>query len=161
LEDGDGFVVFVLGYAEHGGFEFGEGFGDVAPVGVLFYGEGDVDGHLVAAVEPSDEGGEGEVDDEEDKEEVEEAGEEECHAGYVDEDEFVHEDGEVHEGKEVDEVCAMSGTEIRPPPLQEALFLSHCSFTLKIENNLAIYLPYDKRPVVTIGRTCVMFPTSL
>ena len=127
MEDGDGFVVFVLDHEEHSCFEFGEGFGDVTPVGVLFHGEGDVDGHLVAAVEPSNEGGEGEVNDEEDEEEVEEVGKDACHAGYVDEDEFVHEDGKVHEGEEVDEVCAVSGAEIRPSSLEEVLSFSHFS----------------------------------
>lgn len=125
MEDVDGFVVFVLGHEKHGGFEFGEGFGDVAPVGVLFHGEGDVYGHLVAAVEPSDEGGEGEVEDEEEEEEVEEVGEDDCHTRYVDEDQFVHEDGEVHEGEEVDKVGAVSGAEIRPSPLEKTLFFSH------------------------------------
>lgn len=132
MEGGDRFVVFVLDHEEHGGFEFGEGFGDVAPVGVLFHGEGDVDGHLVAAVEPSDEGGEGDVEGEEDEEEVEDVREEDCHAGDVDEDEFVHEDGEVHEGEEVDEIGAVSGAEIRPSSLEEALSFNHFSFTLRL-----------------------------
>jgi hypothetical protein len=123
LEDFDGFAIFGLGDEKDALFEFGEGLGDVAPVGILFHRERDVDGHLVSAVEPADDGSEGDIDGEEYEEEIKDVGKEELHPGDVDQDEFVHEDAEIHEGKEIDEVGAVSCAEVGPTALKEAFFL--------------------------------------
>ncbi len=125
LEDLDGFSIFGLDHEEYAFFEFGEGFGEVAPVWVLFHGEGDVDRHLVAAVEPADDGGEGNVDDEEYEEKVEDVGEEDLHPRNIDEDECVHEDAEIHESEEIDEVGSVSRAKVSPTTLEKTFFRGH------------------------------------
>ena len=90
-------------------------------------------------MEPSDEGSEGDVKGKEDKEEVEEVGEDDGHAGDIDKDEFVHEDGEVHESEEVDEICAVSCAEIRPSSLEVALSFGHFLLTLRLRIQLHLF----------------------